>query len=146
MLNLIVLHGRLVRDPELRRTQSGTAVCSFTLAVDRDVKDKDGNKITDFIDHVAWRSAAEHICKHFRKGSAAITEGRLELRDWTDKDGIKRRAAEVKVENIYFGESKRAQDGGSNSNDAASLAGEPADSGTADFSELPDIGDDGLPF
>ena len=145
MLNQITLHGRFVRDPEMRRTQSGTAVCSFTLAVDRDFKDQNGNKQTDFIDHVAWRGAAEHICKHFRKGSMAVTTGRLELRDWTDKEGIKRRAAEVRVENVYFGESKKREDAPQN-NYSAPAQPEPDYSGTANFAEMPDVDDDGLPF
>lgn len=108
MLNHIVLQGRFVRDPELRRTQSGTAVCSFTLAVDRDFKGQNGERQTDFIDLVAWRGAAELVSKYFKKGSMAVAEGRLELRDWTDKEGNKRKAAEVRVENIYFGDSKKS--------------------------------------
>ena len=110
MLNHIVLQGRFTRDPELRRTQSGTAVCSFSLAVERDIKNQDGTRGVDFIDHVAWRGTAEMICKYFRKGSMAITEGRLELRDWTDNDNIKHRVAEVRVERIRFGESKKKED------------------------------------
>lgn len=141
MLNQIMLQGRFVRDPELRRTQSGTAVCSFTLAVDRDFKDQSGEKQTDFIDHVAWRGTAEHICKYFKRGSMAVTSGRLELRDWTDKEGIKRRSAEVRVENIYFGDSKKSE-GAAQSN----YSSDPQYSGTADFSELPDIDDGNLPF
>jgi single-strand DNA-binding protein len=111
MLNKIVLMGRLTRDPELRRTQSGTAVTSFTLAVDRDFKGQNGEKETDFIDIVAWRNTAEFVSKYFSKGRLAVVEGRLQLRDWTDKEGIKRRSAEVIADNVYFGESKRSEDG-----------------------------------
>lgn len=108
MLNHIVIMGRLTRDPELRRTQSGTPVASFTLAVDRDFKDKQtGERTTDFIDVVAWRTTAEFVSRYFTKGRMAVVEGRLQLRDWTDKDGNKRRSAEVIAENIYFGDSKR---------------------------------------
>lgn len=108
MLNLILITGRLTRDPELRRTQSGTAVASFSLAVDRDFKSKDtGEKETDFIDVVAWRSTAEFVSKYFSKGRMAIVEGRLQIRDWKDKDGNNRRSAEVVADSVYFGDSKR---------------------------------------
>ena len=113
MLNKIYIMGRLTRDPELRRTQSGTAVASFSLAVDRDYKNADGTKETDFIDCVAWRNSAEFVSKYFTKGRMAVVEGRLQMRDWTDKDGNKRRNAEVVVENIYFGDSKRDSNTGS---------------------------------
>lgn len=107
MLNRIIIMGRLVRDPELRTTQSGTPVTSFTLAVDRDYKDKDsGEKSTDFIDVVAWRNTAEFVCKYFAKGRMAIAEGRLQIREWKDKDGNNRRNAEVLVANMYFCGSK----------------------------------------
>ena len=107
MLNRIVLMGRLTRDPELRRTQSGTAVTSFTIACDRDFKAQSGEKETDFIDIVAWRGTAEFVSKYFAKGRMAIVEGRLQIRDWTDREGGKRRSAEVVADNIYFGDSKR---------------------------------------
>ena len=107
MLNKIFIMGRLTRDPELRRTQSGTAVTSFTLAVDRDFKSQSGEKETDFIDVVAWRSTAEFAAKYFTKGRMAIVEGRLQSRPWTDKEGNSRRSAEVVADNIYFGDSKR---------------------------------------
>ena len=107
MLNKIFLMGRLTRDPELRRTQSGTAVTSFSLAVDRDFKSQSGEKETDFIDVVAWRSTAEFVAKYFTKGRMAVVEGRLQIREWKDKDGNNRRSAEVVAENIYFGDSKR---------------------------------------
>ncbi len=107
MLNRIVLMGRLTRDPELRRTQSGTAVTSFSIACDRDFKSQGGEKETDFIDIVAWRGTAEFVSKYFTKGRMAIVEGRLQIRDWTDNNGSKRRSAEVIADNIYFGDSKR---------------------------------------
>lgn len=111
MLNRIILMGRLTRDPELRRTQNGTAVTSFSIAVDRDFKNKDtGEKSTDFIDIVAWRQTAEFVCDYFSKGRMAVVDGRLQIRDWTDKDGNKRRSAEVLADNIYFGDSKRDGD------------------------------------
>ena len=114
MLNKIFIMGRLTRDPELRRTQSGTAVTSFSLAVDRDFKSQSGEKETDFIDVVAWRSTAEFVAKYFTKGRMAVVEGRLQIRDWTDKDGNKRRNAEVLADNIYFGDAKKDVDSGAN--------------------------------
>lgn len=107
MLNKIIIMGRLTRDPELHHTQSDTAVTSFTLAVDRDFKGEDGKRATDFIDVVAWRAAAEFVAKYFIKGRMAIVEGRLQLRDWKDKDGNARRSAEVTADNVYFGDSKK---------------------------------------
>lgn len=107
MLNHIVLMGRLARDPELRRTQSGVSVTSFRLACDRDFKSQSGEKETDWIDVVAWRGTAEFVSKYFQKGRMAIVEGRLQTRDWTDKEGNKRTAVEVVADNIYFGDSKR---------------------------------------
>ena len=108
MLNRIVIMGRLTRDPELRRTQNGTAVTSFSVAVDRDFKSREsGEKATDFIDVVAWRQTAEFVCQYFTKGRMAVVEGRLQIRDWKDKDGNNRRSAEVVADNIYFGDSKR---------------------------------------
>ncbi len=109
MLNHITIMGRLTRDPELRRTGSGIAVASFTLAVDRDYSGKDNSeKETDFIDCVAWRQAGEFVSKHFTKGRMACVSGRLQLRDWTDKEGNNRKNAEVVAENIYFADSKPA--------------------------------------
>ena len=111
MLNKIFLMGRLTRDPELRRTQTGTPVASFTLAVDRDFKDRStGERATDFIDVVAWRQTGEFVSRYFTKGRMAVVEGRLQIRDWTDKDGNKRRSAEVVADNVYFGDSKRDAD------------------------------------
>lgn len=107
-MNNIVIMGRMVRDPELRRTNSGTPVASFTLAVDRDFSGKDGGeKETDFIDVVAWRNTAEFVGKYFTKGRMAVASGRLQMRKWTDKDGNKRTTAEVVAENVYFGDSKK---------------------------------------
>ena len=132
MLNRIIVMGRMTRDPELRRTGSGTAVASFTVAVDRDFKSQSGEKETDFIDVVAWRNTAEFVSKYFSKGHMAVVEGRLQLRDWTDKNGNKRRTAEIVADSVHFGDSKR--DGGD------TVQSEPQD----DFSEVEDNGD--LPF
>lgn len=107
MLNKIMVMGRLTRDPELRYTQSGTPVASFTVAVDRDFADQNGKRETDFIDCVAWRQGGEFVSKYFSKGSMIVVVGRLQLRDWTDKEGNKRRTAEIVTESTYFGESKR---------------------------------------
>ena len=152
MLNRIILMGRLTRDPELRRTGSGTAVTSFSLAVDRDFKSQSGEKETDFIDIVAWRNTAEFVSKYFTKGRMAVVEGRLQIRDWTDKDGGKRRSAEVVADNVYFGDSKR--DGGDTSGYNPGYAPAPASRSAApsnfsasgsDFAEIGE--DDGeLPF
>ena len=112
MLNHIVVMGRLTRDPELRRTGSGVAVTRFTVAVDRDFgKNENGEKETDFIDCVAWRQTGEFVSKYFAKGRMAVVSGRLQIRNWTDKEGNKRRSAEVVADNCYFGESKRNSEG-----------------------------------
>lgn len=109
MLNHIVIMGRLTRDPELRRTGTGIAVTSFTLAADRDFSNKEsGEKETDFIDCVAWRQTGEFVSKYFKKGSMAVVSGKLQIRPWTDKDGNKRRSAEVIADNVYFGEAKKS--------------------------------------
>ena len=114
MLNHITIMGRLTRDPELRRTGSGVAVSSFTVAVDRDFGGRDGGeKETDFIDCVAWRQTGEFVSKYFTKGRMIVVSGRLQIRSWTDKDGNKRRTAEVVADNCYFGDSKRDDQGGS---------------------------------
>lgn len=110
MLNHITIMGRLTRDPELRYTQSQTPVASFTLAVDRDRANDQGERATDFIDCLAWRQTGEFVSKYFGKGSMAVVAGRLQIRDWTDRDGNKRRSAEVVAENVYFGEPKRTAD------------------------------------
>ena len=112
MLNHITIMGRLTRDPELRRTGTGIAVASFTVAVDRDFGGRDGGeRETDFIDCVAWRSTGEFVSKYFTKGSMIVVSGRLQIRSWTDKEGNKRRTAEVVADNCYFGESKRSNEG-----------------------------------
>ena len=147
MLNHIVLMGRLTRDPELRHTGTGTAVASFALAVDRDFKGQNGETSVDFIDVVAWRNTAEFVSKYFTKGRMAVVSGRLQIRNWTDKEGNKRRSAEVVADNVYFGDSKR--DGVSGSFDEY---GAPADSSftapavpSSDFSMM-ETNDSDLPF
>lgn len=144
MLNQITLMGRLTRDPELRYTQSQTPVTSFTLAVDRDVVGGDGERKTDFIDCVAWRSSAEFVSKYFAKGSMAVVSGRLQIRDWTDRDGNKRRAAEVHTTSVYFGDSKKPDSDGYNRPSGENYAAE-SNREASRFAELDD--DDGdLPF
>jgi single-strand DNA-binding protein len=115
MLNHIVIMGRLTADPELRRTGSGIAVASFTVAVDRDRKNENGERDTDFVDCVAWRATGEFVAKYFTKGSMVVVTGRLQIRNWTDKDGNKRRSAEVVADNVYFGEAKKSNQGNSSS-------------------------------
>lgn len=149
MLNTITLMGRLTRDPELRYTQNQTPVASFTLAVDRDFS-RGEDRQTDFIDIVAWRQTAEFVSKYFSKGSMAVVQGRLQIRDWTDRDGNKRRSAEVVAENVYFGESKR--DFGRNDRQSNYASGPPGryvespfSAGGSQFTEIEE--DDGeLPF
>ena len=129
MLNKIFIMGRLTRDPELRRTQTGTPVASFSLAVDRDYKDKNtGERATDFIDVVAWRQTGEFVSRYFTKGRMAVVEGRLQIRDWTDKEGNKRRSAEVVADNVYFGDSKRDGDSGGGYRQGGSGYSQPAPS------------------
>lgn len=134
MLNKVIVMGRLTRDPELRRTQSGVAVASFTVAVDRDFKDQSGERGVDFLDVVAWRSTAEFVCKYFTKGQMAAVEGRLQTRRYLDKQENKRTAVEILAESVYFAGSKR----------------DVPDSGTAapgsDFREIPDDEEGELPF
>ena len=134
MLNKIVLMGRLTRDPELRKTGNGTAVTSFTLAVDRDYKPQDGERETDFIDIVAWRGTGEFVSKYFSKGRMAVVEGRLQVRDWKDKDGNKRRSTEVIADSVYFGDSKKVSEWDT-----------PAEP-TVEMRELPDEEKGELPF
>ena len=110
MLNDCVFGGRLVRDPEMRRTGSGIAVTSFAIAVERDIAGQDGKRETDFIDCVAWREKGEFVGKYFKKGSMIIAKGRMQSRDWTDKQGGKRKAWELQVEGVYFGGSKKDED------------------------------------
>ena len=156
MLNHIVIMGRLTRDPELRRTGSGVAVTSFTVAVDRDFGNRDnGEKETDFIDCVAWRQTGEFVSKYFTKGRMAVVSGRLQIRNWTDKEGNKRRTAEVIADNVYFGDSKRDGDGGNsfggNAYGAAPAGGyntysAPAPSAPASDFTMLDDDDAQLPF
>lgn len=144
MLNKIFIMGRLTRDPELRRTQNGTAVAGFALAVDRDYKNADGTKETDFIEVVAWRSSAEFVSKYFAKGRMAVVEGRLQIRDWTDKEGSKRRSAEVVADNVYFGDSKKEGDssggsyGGSSGGYKAAGKAVDVEPGEGEFAEIED--------
>ena len=165
MLNRIIIMGRLARDPELRHTQTGTPVATFRMAVDRDFKDKNtGERATDWIDVVAWRGTGEFVSRYLSKGRLAVVEGRLQMREWTDKEGNRRTTAEVVADNVYFGDSKRDGDGGSYGDRGGSYGGgsyggsygarpsapsAPADygipSGGDQFAELAD--DDGdLPF
>ena len=160
MLNHITLMGRLTRDPELRYTSSGTPVASFSLAVDRDFAQKGEEKQTDFIDIVAWRQTGEFVSKYFTKGSMAVVSGRVQIREWQDKDGNKRRSAEVVADNIYFGESKRSRNDGEGSQFGGGQYGgnqygsQPSSGGSygGDFSNKPstfselDNGDGDLPF
>lgn len=147
MLNHIILMGRLTRDPELRRTGSGVAVASFTLAVDRDFGNREtGEKETDFIDIVAWRNTAEFVSKYFAKGRMAVVSGRLQIRNWTDKEGAKRRSAEIVADNIYFGDSRREGDN-SGGDTFAPFHAEPAPAASqgSDF-EMLEEDDSQLPF
>ena len=156
MLNHIVIMGRLARDPELRHTQSGTPVATFRLAVDRDFKDKNtGERQTDWIDVVAWRGTGEFVSRYFSRGRMAGVEGRLQIREWTDKEGNRRTTAEVVADSVYFGDSKRDGDGqgsysGNNGYGGGSYGGQggsygrPAPSGppapAADYG-IPSVGD-----
>ena len=148
-MNQIIIMGRMTRDPELRHTPNGVSVASFTLAVDRGFTPKDGGeRQTDFIDVVAWRNSAEFVSRYFTKGQMAAVVGRLQIRDWTDKEGNKRRSAEVIADNIHFTESKKSRESGYSSNgigdskDDLSYASPVAPS---DFSEI-DMDDGDLPF
>ena len=146
MLNHIVLMGRLTRDPELRRTGSGVAVTSFTIACDRDMKNSNGEKETDFIDITAWRNTAEFVDKYFTKGRMAVVSGRLQIRNWTDKDGNKRKTAEVVADNVYFGDSKTdSSSGGNYAAPAMASYAAPASAPASDFAMLDDD-DSQLPF
>ena len=140
MLNHITIMGRLTRDPEMRSTQSGVAVASFTLAVDRDFGGKDGGeKQTDFIDCTAWRHTAEFVSKYFTKGRMAVVSGRLQIDNYTDNDGNKRRSAKVIADNIYFGDSKKDGATGDQSGEAESFTPAPTDfvPANVDDGELP---------
>ena len=141
MLNRIVIMGRLTRDPELRRTQSGTACAAFTLAVDRDFKDRStGERGTDFVDVVAWRQTGDFVSRYFSKGRVAVVEGRLQVRDWVDQDGRKRRSTEIVAESVYFGDSKQTKPGElvrSEATSDGSGGDSPSESAPADDGELP---------
>ncbi len=150
MLNHIIVMGRLTRDPELRRTGSGVAVASFTVAVDRDFGNREsGEKETDFIDCVAWRQTGEFVSKYFTKGRMAVVSGRLQIRNWTDKEGNKRRTAEIVADNVYFGDSKREGEGGSaygSAPAAPSFGGYSAPAAPASDFAMLDDNDAQLPF
>ncbi len=138
MLNHIVMMGRLTRDPELRNA-GDTPVCSFRIACDRDYKNKDGEKETDFVEVVVWRKLAENVAKYFRKGRMAVVSGRLQIRPWTDKDGVKRSSTEIAADTVYFGDSKPQAEGKSGNEPPASTY--PPEDFVPNFSE-----DDELPF
>ena len=141
MLNKVVIMGRFTKDPELRRTGSGTAVTSFSLACDRDFKSQIGEKETDFIEVVAWKNTAEFVSKYFSKGRMAVVDGRLQIRDWTDKAGNKRVTAEVVADNVYFADSKRSESNENQKENFNALSGRLSD----DF--VPIIEEDGeIPF
>lgn len=141
MLNKIIIMGRLTRDPELRRTGSGTAVTSFSLACDRDFKSQSGDKETDFIEVVAWKNTAEFVSKYFSKGRMAVVEGRLQIRDWTDKAGNKRTTAEVVADNVYFADSKRSESNDNQKENFNALSGRLSD----DFVPISEEGGE-IPF
>ena len=150
MLNHIVLMGRLTRDPELRRTGSGVAVATMRIAVDRDYASSNGERETDFIDVVAWRNTAEFVSKYFAKGRMAVVSGRLQIRSWTDKEGNKRRSAEIVAESVYFGDSKRDGNGQQSGQQQSPQAGYQGASGydsayASDFAQIEDDDSD-LPF
>lgn len=146
MLNRIVIMGRLTREPELRRTGSGVAVTSFTVAVDRDFAPKDGGeRETDFIDCVAWRGTGEFVDKYFSKGSMAVVAGRLQIRQWTDKEGNKRHSAEIVADNVYFGDSKRKSESGGNEQSASSSVNDYNYTPQQEFTEIDDD-DSQLPY
>ncbi len=155
MLNRIIIMGRLTRDPELRHTGNGTPVATFALAVERDFRDKaSGQRTTDFIDVVAWRATGEFVSRYFTKGRMAIVEGRLQMRDWQDRDGNKRRSAEVVADNVYFGDTRRdsdSPDGGhppARYAPPASYASSSPSGYSAPMSDFAELGDDDgeLPF
>lgn len=127
MLNKVVIMGRLTKDPELRRTGSGTAVTSFSLACDRDFKSQSGDKETDFIEVVAWKNTAEFVSKYFGKGRMAVVDGRLQIRDWTDKAGNRRTTAEVVADNVYFADSKRSESNDNQKENFNALSGRVSD-------------------
>ena len=141
MLNKVVIMGRFTKDPELRRTGSGTAVTSFSLACDRDFKSQSGEKETDFIEVVAWKNTAEFVSKYFSKGRMAVVDGRLQIRDWTDKAGNKRTTAEVVADNVYFADSKRSESNENQKENFNALSGRLSD----DFVPISEEGGE-IPF
>ena len=141
MLNKVVIMGRFTKDPELRRTGSGAAVTSFSLACDRDFKSQSGDKETDFIEVVAWKNTAEFVSKYFSKGRMAVVEGRLQIRDWTGKSGNKRTTAEVVADNVYFADSKRSESNDNQRENFNALSGRLND----DFVPISEYGGD-IPF
>lgn len=143
MLNVVTIMGRMTRDPELRKTGSGKSVASFSLAVERDRKNESGDRDVDFIDCVAWGQTGDFVSKYFQKGSMAVVSGRLQIRTWTDKDGNRRRAAEVIAENVYFCSSRNGEQKHPDSFAAPSDAS--AASNPSEFEMLPDD-DEALPF
>ena len=144
MLNYIVMMGRLTHDPELRRTQAGDAVCTIRIACDRDYKNQDGSRDTDFVDVVAWRGLAETTAKYFTKGRMAVVEGRLQIRPWTDKDGNKRYATEIVANHVRFGDSKpKTEDAGEN---APNFGAPPAEGLPQNFVPAFEEDDGELPF
>jgi single-strand DNA-binding protein len=144
MLNKIIVMGRLTHDPELRRTGSGTPVCSFSIACDRDFKSQTGEKETDFFDVVAWRTTGEFVSKYFTKGRMVVVEGRLQIREWQDKEGNKRRSAEINADNVYFGDSRPAQaEGASGTGEADAFKDFPP---LDDFSPIEGSSGKELPF
>ena len=146
MLNRVDIMGRLVKEPELRHTTSGTAVVSFTIAVDRDFAPKDGGeKETDFVDIVAWRNTAEFVSKYFGKGRMAVVSGRLQMRKWKDNDGNNRVSAEIVADNVYFGDSKRDDAGNRGEKNAPYAETPKASAPYSDYAEI-DASDDDLPF
>lgn len=144
MLNKSIIMGRLTKDPELRRTQSGTAVTAFTLAVDRDFKNQSGEKECDFIDCIAWRNTAEFVSNYFAKGRMAVVEGRLQSRTYNDKDGNKRKVVEIIAESVYFGDSKKDGVGQAPAYSQPSYGQPPQQQGFQDIPEYEQDGD--LPF
>lgn len=147
MLNFIVIMGRLTRGPEIRRTASGTAVANFSVAVERDFPSQDGSRETDFIDCVAWKHTAEFIGKYFSKGKQIVVKGRLQIRSWTDKDGNKRRTAEIVADNVYFAGAKTESPAEAQRYDTPVGCGAqaPIDPGPEDYPILTDD-DTRLPF
>lgn len=147
MLNKVILMGRFAADPELRHTQSGTPVCSFRLAVERDFKDRDGARQTDWLDCVAWKGTAEFISRYFSKGRLVVVAGALQTRSWTDKEGNKRVSVETIVSSAYFADSKKEPEPSYDDNYTSPPVGRPEDDGTAGDNSFVELEDDGeLPF